>query len=310
MGPKGLELRRKFALNPRHYPTLTKLGRNLTVDHKFGRLEPAIGRENEVRRVLQILKTITCPNPVLVGDAGVGKTAIAEDLPRWLPEDQILIRIRASDIVSGKKYRGEMEAVAKGIVEELAKSKGRVLLFIDELHMLVGGGASEGGMDLSNIFKPPLASGEIHCIGATTLREYRRYISKELEEDESEERPSQDPFARRFKAVVVKELSPDDTVRALESKLPGLEAKHGVKYAPGTVRYVIERAQSFVNERRPDREIKLLDDAGASAQGGTVMTHHVDLVLSEYLEAFTALHPSRKLRVVSRQQPSGSDRPN
>src|ERR1700761_8506402 len=193
------------------YEALEKYGRDLVVEARTGKLDPVIGRDAEIRRVIQILSRKTKNNPVLVGDPGVGKTAIVEglaqrivrgDVPEGL-KDRTIFALDMGSLVAGAKYRGEFEERLKAVLQELKAAEGRILLFIDELHTVVGAGAAEGAMDAGNMLKPMLARGELHCIGATTLDEYRRHIEKDA------------ALERRFQPVTVDEPSVEDTISIL-----------------------------------------------------------------------------------------------
>ena len=197
------------------YEALSKYGRDLTEEARKGKLDPVIGRDEEIRRVIQILSRRTKNNPVLIGEPGVGKTAIVEglaqrivkgDVPTGL-RDKKLVSLDLGALVAGAKYRGEFEERLKAVLQEIAKSEGRIILFIDELHTLVGAGAAEGSMDASNMLKPMLARGELHTVGATTLDEYRKHIEKDA------------ALERRFQPVIVDEPSVEDAI----SILRGLE---------------------------------------------------------------------------------------
>ena len=198
--------------NPEHsYEALTRYGRDLTQMAAEGQLDPVIGRDEEIRRVIEILSRRTKNNPVLIGEPGVGKTAIAEGLARRITSKDVpeglkgkrLIALDMGSLVAGAKYRGEFEERLKAVLKEVQDSNGRIILFIDELHTVVGAGAAEGAMDASNILKPMLARGELRAIGATTLDEYRKHIEKDA------------AFERRFQPVMVDQPSVEDTISIL-----------------------------------------------------------------------------------------------
>src|SRR4029453_16404073 len=207
------------------YEALEKYGRDLVAEAERGKLDPVIGRDEEIRRVIQILSRKTKNNPVLVGDPGVGKTAIVEGLAqrivrRDVPEglkDRTVFALDMGSLVAGAKYRGEFEERLQAVLKEIKSAEGRILLFIDELHTVVGAGATEGSMDAGNMLKPMLARGELHCIGATTMAEYRKHIEKAP------------PLERRFQPLTVDEPSVEDTVSILRGLRERYEVHHGVR---------------------------------------------------------------------------------
>ena len=241
-------------------PTLDHFSRDLTELARRGELDPVIGRVQEVARVIQILCRRTKNNPCLMGEAGVGKTAIAEclaqkivrgDVPEPLRERR-LVALDLASLVAGTKYRGEFEERMKRVMEEIRDSHGQVIVFLDELHTLVGTGAAEGAMDASNILKPALARGEIQIIGATTFDEYRKYIEKT---------PS---LERRFQPVVVKEPTRDETLEILTGIQYRYEDFHGVSYTPGAVEAAVELSTRYITDRsQPDKAIDLIDETGS-----------------------------------------------
>jgi ATP-dependent Clp protease ATP-binding subunit ClpB len=242
------------------YQALEKYGRDLTVLARQGTLDPVIGRDEEIRRVMQILNRRTKNNPVLVGDAGVGKTAIAEglaqrvvrgDVPEGLKNKRI-VALDLGALVAGAKYRGEFEERLKAVLKEVTDAAGEVILFIDELHTVVGAGAAEGSMDASNMLKPMLARGELHAIGATTLDEYRKYIEKDA------------ALERRFQPVYVDEPSVEDTVSILRGLKERYEVHHGVRIQDSACIAAATLSDRYIADRHlPDKAIDLIDEAAS-----------------------------------------------
>ncbi|HEY1539375.1 MAG TPA: Clp protease N-terminal domain-containing protein, partial [Solirubrobacteraceae bacterium] len=242
------------------YEALEKYGRDLVAEARTGRVDPVIGRDGEIRRVIQILSRKTKNNPVLVGDPGVGKTAIVEGLAqrivrRDVPEglqDKTVFALDMSSLVAGAKYRGEFEERLKAVLTEVKTAAGRILLFIDELHTVVGAGGAEGAMDAGNMLKPMLARGELHCIGATTLDEYRRHIEKDA------------ALERRFQPVVVDEPSVVDTISILRGLRERFEVHHGVRIQDAAVVAAATLSHRYITDRfLPDKAIDLVDEACA-----------------------------------------------
>ncbi len=242
------------------YQALEKYGRDLTQMARMGKLDPVIGRDEEIRRTMQILSRRTKNNPVLVGEPGVGKTAIVEglaqrivrgDVPEGLKEKQI-VQLDMGALIAGAKYRGEFEERLKAVLKEIADAAGQVILFIDELHTVVGAGAAQGSMDASNMLKPMLARGELHAIGATTLDEYRKYIEKDA------------ALERRFQPVYVDEPSVEDTISILRGLKERYEVHHGVRIQDGALIAAATLSHRYITDRfLPDKAIDLVDEAGA-----------------------------------------------
>ncbi len=242
------------------YQSLQKYGRNLNELAQKGKLDPVIGREEEIRRVLQVLSRRTKNNPVLIGEPGVGKTAIAEglahriiqgDVPESL-KDKIIIALDLGALIAGAQYRGQFEERLKSVLKEVTESNGQIILFIDELHTMVGAGAQQGSMDASNMLKPPLARGDLRAIGATTLDEYRKYIEK-------------DPaLERRFQPVFVAEPDVEDTISILRGLKEKYEVHHGVRITDGAIVAAAQLSDRYIADRfLPDKAIDLIDESAS-----------------------------------------------
>ena len=243
------------------YQALQRYSRDLTELARKGKLDPVIGRDDEVRRVIQVLSRRTKNNPVLIGEPGVGKTAIVEglaqriingDVPEGL-KDKRLVALDIGALIAGSKYRGEFEDRLKAVLKEITESEGNIILFIDELHTLVGAGAAEGAVDASNMLKPALARGELRCVGATTLDEYRKHVEKDA------------ALERRFQPVLVGEPSVDDTIAILRGLKERYEIHHGVKILDSAIVAAATLSNRYITDRfLPDKAIDLIDEAASS----------------------------------------------
>ena len=242
------------------YDALKKYARDLTQEARDGKLDPVIGRDEEIRRTIQVLSRRTKNNPVLIGEPGVGKTAIAEglalrlvngDVPESL-KDKKLMALDMGSLIAGAKYRGEFEERLKGVLSEVTASEGQIILFIDEMHTLVGAGKADGAMDASNLLKPAFARGELHCVGATTLDEYRKHVEKDA------------ALARRFQPVFVSEPNVEDTVSILRGLKEKYEVHHGVRIADSALVAAATLSNRYITDRfLPDKAIDLMDEAAA-----------------------------------------------
>ena len=242
------------------YDSLNKYGRNLNLEAQKGKIDPVIGRDSEIRRVLQVLARRTKNNPLLIGEPGVGKTAIVEgiaqrivsgDVPDGL-KNKTLISLDMGTLVAGTSYRGQFEERLKAIVKEVTDSNGEIFLFIDEIHTLIGAGATSGSMDAANILKPALARGELRLIGATTLDEYQKHIEKDA------------ALERRFQQVLIEEPTVEDAISILRGLKEKYEVHHGVKITDQAIVSSVELSNIYITERfLPDKAIDLIDEAAA-----------------------------------------------
>ena len=242
------------------YDALNKYTYDLTEAAREGKIDPIIGRDEEIRRAMQVLSRRTKNNPVLIGEPGVGKTAIAEglalrivrgDVPESL-SDKRLLALDMGSLIAGAKFRGEFEELLKSVLTEVTDAAGEIIVFVDEMHTLVGAGKSEGAMDASNLFKPALARGELHCVGATTLDEYRKHVEKDA------------ALARRFQPIIVQEPTVEDTISILRGIKEKYELHHGVRISDAALVSAATLSHRYITDRfLPDKSIDLMDEAAS-----------------------------------------------
>ena len=276
-------------------PILDHFGRDLTALAKQGKLDPIIGRGREIERLIQILCRRKKNNPALIGEPGVGKTAIIEGLAQKIVQKKIpellmnkrVVTLDVAAMVAGTKYRGQFEERVKGLIMELQRVDNSVILFIDELHTIVGAGGSEGSLDASNIFKPALARGELQCIGATTIDEYRKYIEKDA------------ALERRFQTIVVNPPNSEDSIQILDGLRSKYEQHHKVHYTPEAIRAAVVLAERYISDRfLPDKAIDVLDEAGARVRLNSIRTPQDLKEMEDELAAAT----QKKEEAIAEQQ--------
>ena len=280
-GSRSSSSERKQMSEKSKTPVLDNFGRDLTTLAEEGKLDPIVGREQEIERVAQVLSRRKKNNPVLIGEPGVGKTAIAEGLALRIVQrkvsrvlyDKRIVTLDLAALVAGTKYRGQFEERMKAVMNELEKNQD-VILFIDELHTLVGAGGASGSLDASNMFKPALARGEIQCVGATTLDEYRQFIEKDGALD------------RRFQKILVDPATPEEAVEILTQIRPKYEDHHNVEYEEGSIELIVKLSERYITDRHlPDKAIDVLDEAGARVHLANIKVPKEVVDLEEQIEA-------------------------
>ena len=284
------------------YQTLAKYTRDLTDLARKGKLDPVIGRDDEIRRVIQVLARRTKNNPVLIGEPGVGKTAIVEglaqriisgDVPEALKNKRVL-SLDMGALIAGAKYRGEFEDRLKAVVKEVTKSEGTIILFIDELHTLVGAGAAEGAMDASNLLKPALARGELHCVGATTINEYRKYIEKDA------------ALERRFQQVYAGEPTVEDTIAILRGLKERYETFHGIRIKDSAIIAAATLSDRYITDRfLPDKAIDLIDEASSRLR---IEVDSMPMEIDEVERRIIQLEIERQALLREKEDPHAQDR--
>jgi len=272
---------------------LAKFGRDVTQAVREGKVDPVIGRENEIIRIIKILSRKTKNNPLLIGLPGVGKTAIIEGLAARIVKEDVPTTLKNTRIyeldmgalVAGAKYRGEFEERLKAVLKKIAESEGQIILFIDEIHLIVGAGAAEGALDAGNMLKPMLARGELHCIGATTLNEYRKYIEKDSALD------------RRFQRILIEEPTVEDSISILRGLKERFEAHHGVHISDGAIVASVMLSNRYITDRYlPDKAIDLIDEACAAIRTELdSMPMELDLLKRQNSKSKKTLWPKKRM---------------
>jgi len=284
------------------YKILEKYGRNLTAIARKGKMDPVIGRDEEIRHTIQILSRRTKNNPILIGEAGVGKTAIAEglaqrivsgDVPESLKNKEIF-QLDMGSLIAGAKFRGEFEDRLKAVIDEIKQSQEKIITFIDEIHTVVGAGAAEGSLDASNMLKPALSRGELRTIGATTLDEYRKYIEKDA------------ALQRRFQPVLINEPSVQETIAILRGLKEKYEVHHGVKIKDSALITAAKLSARYITDRfLPDKAIDLMDEAAALLK---MQIDSMPVELDELKRKIRMLEMEKKALEKEKNDPDTSER--